>query len=187
MSTDKRRTLFKVFQLNYYPLVWTFHTKELNNRINSLHERLIKQNRNSSFDELLKLDKTVSRDYWNLQYLSTEIFKVKMGLSPPITNDILTLGQNTSYNLRFGVTVTRRNRGGSRTAATSKMECFVIIVNGFQLSLTVITKRSILDPAAVLDPALRNIRTNKNLVLRLLVQLEQFCGGNLPNDIKKFW
>ena len=24
------------------------------------------------------------------------------------------------------------NRGGSRAAATSKMECFVIIVNGFQ-------------------------------------------------------
>ena len=33
------------------------------------------------------------------------------------------------------------------------MECFVIIVNGFQ-SLTIITKRSILDVAAVLDPTL---------------------------------
>ena len=33
------------------------------------------------------------------------------------------------------------------------MECFVIIVNGFQ-SLTIITKRSILDVAAVLDPPL---------------------------------
>ena len=44
-------------------------------------------------------------------------------------------------------------RGGSRTAATSKMERFVIIVNGFQL-LTVITKCSILDVAAVLDPSL---------------------------------
>ena len=41
-------------------------------------------------------------------------------------------------------------RGGSRTAATSKMELFVIIVNG----LTIITKRSILDVAAVLDPPL---------------------------------
>ena len=41
-------------------------------------------------------------------------------------------------------------RGGSRTAATSKMERFVIIVNGFQ-PLTIITKRSILDVAAVLD------------------------------------
>ena len=44
-------------------------------------------------------------------------------------------------------------RGGSRTAATSKVELFVIIVNGFQ-SLTIITKRSTLDVAAVLDPPL---------------------------------
>ena len=40
-------------------------------------------------------------------------------------------------------------RGGSRTAATSKMEHFVIIVNTFQ-TLTIDTKRSILDVAAVL-------------------------------------
>ena len=44
-------------------------------------------------------------------------------------------------------------RGGSRIAATSKMECFVIIVNGFQ-PLTIITKHSTLDVAAVLDPPL---------------------------------
>ena len=44
-------------------------------------------------------------------------------------------------------------RGGSRTVATFKMERFVIIVNGFQL-LTTITKRSILDVAAVLDSPL---------------------------------
>ena len=44
-------------------------------------------------------------------------------------------------------------RGASRTTATSKMERFVIIVNGIQ-PLTIITKRSILDVAAVLDPPL---------------------------------
>ena len=44
-------------------------------------------------------------------------------------------------------------RVASRTAATSKMERFVIIVNGFQ-PLTIITKRSILDVAAGLDPPL---------------------------------
>ena len=54
-------------------------------------------------------------------------------------------------SIRF---VTNRFRGGSRAAATSKMERFVIIVNGFQ-PLTVITKRSILDVAAALDPPLR--------------------------------
>ena len=44
-------------------------------------------------------------------------------------------------------------RGGSRTAAISKMKCFVIIVNGWK-PLTIITKHSILDIAAVLDPPL---------------------------------
>ena len=47
-----------------------------------------------------------------------------------------------------------RFRGGSRTVATSKMERFVIIVNGFQ-TLAIITKRSNLNVAAVLDPPLR--------------------------------
>ena len=44
-------------------------------------------------------------------------------------------------------------RGGSRTATTSKTERFVIIVNGWK-PLTIITKRSILDVAAALDPPL---------------------------------
>ena len=115
MSTEKRRSLFKYFvvsQFSYCPVVWMFHTKELNNQISSLNEkalRLTYQNRNSSFDELLKLDKSVSIHYRNLQYLLTEKYKVKMGLSPSIMNDSLTLNQNAFYNLRSGVTVTRRN------------------------------------------------------------------------------
>ena len=44
-------------------------------------------------------------------------------------------------------------RGGSRAAARSKMECFVIIVHGLQ-PLTNIIKHSILDVAAALDPPL---------------------------------
>ena len=39
---------------------------------------------------------------------------------------------------------TTPNDNGSRTAATSKIERFVIIVNGWK-PLTIITKRSILD------------------------------------------
>ena len=44
-------------------------------------------------------------------------------------------------------------RGGSRTAATSKVELFVMIVNGWK-PITIITKSSTLDVAAVLDPPL---------------------------------
>ena len=47
-------------------------------------------------------------------------------------------------------------RGGSRAAATCKMERFVIIVNGFQ-PLTIITKHPILDVEAILDPPLKTI------------------------------
>ena len=50
--------------------------------------------------------------------------------------------------------VTIKGRAGSRTAAASNMERFVIIVNVWK-PLTIITKRSILDVAAVLDPPLK--------------------------------
>ena len=48
------------------------------------------------------------------------------------------------------------DKSGSRTAATSKMEHFKIIINGFQ-PLNIIIKLSILDVAAVLDSSLVDI------------------------------
>ena len=77
MSNNKSSSLFKNFvvsQFHYCPLLWIFHTKELNNQINSPHEnvlRLTYQKSNSSFDELLKLDKSDSTHCRNLQYLLT--------------------------------------------------------------------------------------------------------------------
>ena len=107
MSTEKRRLIFKTFiisQFNHCLLVWMFHTKQLNNRINSLHEKALRvtyQDRNSSFSELLNLDKSVSIHYRNIKCLLTEIHKVKMALSPPIVSDI--------FSLSYGVSVNRRN------------------------------------------------------------------------------
>ena len=57
-----------------------------------------------------------------------------------------------SLNSKLQRSVTKY-RYGSRAAATTKMECFLIIVKGFQ-PLTIITKRSILNLAAALDPPL---------------------------------
>ena len=45
MNTEKRRLIFKAFiisQFNYCLLVWMFHAKQLNNRINSLHEKALR-------------------------------------------------------------------------------------------------------------------------------------------------
>ena len=67
--------------------------------------------------------------------------------------------QNKIYRLTeshvssLSIVTERDTTGGSRAAATSKMQRFVIIVNCFQ-PLTVITKRSILYVAAALDPPL---------------------------------
>ena len=61
-------------------------------------------------------------------------------------------------------------RGGSRTATKSKMERFVIIVNDFW-PLTIITKRSILDVAVVLDLPLI-IRIQMNEIYKHLIKSE---------------
>ena len=74
-------------------------------------------------------------------------------------------------------------RGGSRTAATSKMECFVIIVNGFQ-PLTIITKHSILDVAAVLDPPLYNCPKPIEISIKINIQNSK-CNNNGSSSAKK--
>ena len=56
-------------------------------------------------------------------------------------------------------------RGGSRTAATSKTELFVIIVNGWK-PLTIVTKCSILDVVVVLDLLLALDHLYKELKIR---------------------
>ena len=45
ISTTKRCTFFKAFVISkfkYFPLVWMFHTKELNNQINSLYKKALR-------------------------------------------------------------------------------------------------------------------------------------------------
>ena len=51
------------------------------------------------------------------------------------------------------MTISTIIRDGSKADATSKMERFVIIVNGCK-PLSIITEHSILDVAAALDPPL---------------------------------
>ena len=73
MHQDKLRLVMKAFiesQFSYCPLIWMFHSRTLNNRINSLHERalrLVYGDNTSSFEELLHLDKSFSIHDRNLQ------------------------------------------------------------------------------------------------------------------------
>ena len=85
---EKRKTVMKAYiasQFGYCPLVWMFHSRSLNNKINSLHERALRityGDRSSSFENLLKKDNSVSIHHRNIQALATEMFKVENNIAP---------------------------------------------------------------------------------------------------------
>ena len=93
-------------QFNYCPLTWMFHSRILNNKINKLHDRalrLVYKNDNSTFEELLQLDNSVTVHQKNVQKLATEMYKVKHNLLPlPMQN--LFKQQKITHNLRNGRT-----------------------------------------------------------------------------------
>ena len=64
-----------------------FHSRSLNNKVNRLHERCLRivyNDKNPTYGNLLVRDWSVSVHVRNLRILATEMFKVDRGLSPPI-------------------------------------------------------------------------------------------------------
>ena len=113
MDFGKRRSLMKAFaisQFNYCPLIWMFHNSALNIKINKIHKRLLRlvyQNKNQSFSELLELDNAVTIHQRKLQVLVTDIFKVKNNLPPEIMKQVFDF-QELYYNLRSDTSQFRR-------------------------------------------------------------------------------
>ena len=115
MDLPKRKILMKAFitpQFSYCPLIWMFHSRTLNNRINNIRERALRltyKDNQSSFKELLEKDHSVTVHHKNLQALVTEIFKVKNDLVPDIMKDVFEL-KEPPCNLRSESNhFTRRN------------------------------------------------------------------------------
>ena len=81
LSFNKRRTLFKAFvesQFKYCPIVWMFHSRRNNKKINRLHERALRivyDDNVSTFHQLLAMDKSFCIHYQNIQRLLIEIYK----------------------------------------------------------------------------------------------------------------
>ena len=88
LSFDKKRLLLKSFiesQFSYCPLIWMFCSREMNRRINHIHERalrLVYDDYITSFEDLLIRDKSVSIHHRNIQTVAIEMFKVKNNLCP---------------------------------------------------------------------------------------------------------
>ena len=93
---------FFIAQFNYCSLIWILHSRS-NNKTKHLHGRCLRivyNNKQSSYEELLIKDGTVSIHHRNIQTLATEMFKVKNELTPEIICDIFTQRINNHYNLR---------------------------------------------------------------------------------------
>ena len=105
MSFEQRKLIISAFvtsQFSYCPLVCMFHSRTLNNRINRIHERalrIIYQDYQLPFEELLSKDKSVTIHQRNLRILVTELYKAKMGFGPEIMSEVFNF-IDSPYNLR---------------------------------------------------------------------------------------
>ena len=103
MTLKQRKIIINTFIISHFgycPLVWMFHNRTLNNRINRLHERALRityKDDQSSFEELLLKDKSYTVHERNIQTLAIELYKVAYGLSPKIMNLIFPLNSDANY------------------------------------------------------------------------------------------
>ena len=105
LGTDKLTLLMSAFvtsQFQYCPLVWMFHSRKMNNKINRLHERALRiayKDYTSSFTSLLEKDRSVTIYQKNVQLLMAEVLKTTNNLNPTFRDEIF-LKRSVTYNLR---------------------------------------------------------------------------------------
>ena len=106
LTFEKIRTLVKSFvesQFAYSPLVWMFHNRKINSKINRLHERalrLLYTDDVSDFDELLARDGSYTIHQRNIQALAIEMFKAKNNIGPQLLKDIFVEREYNGPSLR---------------------------------------------------------------------------------------
>ena len=106
MSLGKRKSLLRAFiesQLSYCPLIWMFHSRTPNSKINRLHEKALRityKHYKSKFDELLEKDGSFGIHHKNIKTLAIEIFKFLNGLCPKIMSEVFQVTSSAPYYLR---------------------------------------------------------------------------------------
>ena len=74
-------------QFNYCSLVWMFCCRKSNNLVNKVQERAVKltyKDNENNFQKLLNGNNETSVHQWKLQFLMTEIYKIKNNYTPTI-------------------------------------------------------------------------------------------------------
>ena len=79
-------------QVNNYPLVWMFCSRQTNNMINNIHERamrIVLNDHISDFETMIRNIVNITSHHRNIQTVMTEIFKTKYDLPSPIADSML--------------------------------------------------------------------------------------------------
>ena len=90
-------------QFSYCSLVWMCHSRVNNGKINGLHERCLRViylDKQSLFETLLAKDGSVSVHNRNLQFLATDMCKIKNDLSPSIVTELFEQRNEQHCDLR---------------------------------------------------------------------------------------
>ena len=135
MNFAQRKLIMRAFissQFGYCPLVWMFHSRKLNNRINKIHERslrIVYNDEVSSFEELRIKDNSFTIHERNIQTLAIELYKVVNGLSPKIMELVFPLKGKVRYpsENKFITRNVRSVRYGTETLAHLGHKIWAII------------------------------------------------------------
>ena len=133
---------FMESQLGHCPLVWMFHSRSLNNKINQMHERasiITYNDKSSSFrksfrglnNKINRMHERASRitlntpHHRNIKVLATGTYKSLQGLSSPLINEIF-VERSNHYSLRGNNVLTTRRlnsvRYGTETVSLLDLE-----------------------------------------------------------------
>ena len=91
----RKRVLFNAFiksQFSYCLLIWMFCSRQLNRKINHIHERALRMVYDdyiSSFQELLRKDNSVFIHHRNIQLVTIEMFKILNNISPSFMRELV--------------------------------------------------------------------------------------------------
>ena len=91
-----KKVIFNSFfkgQFNYCPLLWMFSAREINHKINKLHERELRvllNDETSTFNDMLSKSNDTTIHLKKLQNLMIEFCKYLYGLSAPIMKEVFT-------------------------------------------------------------------------------------------------
>ena len=94
LDAQKKNLLFNSTiksQLSYFPLVWMFCSRISNSLVNNVHERtlrIVSDDHNSSYSELIMTKKEHTLHQENISVLMNEIYRFQNNLSPMIIDDI---------------------------------------------------------------------------------------------------